>query len=99
MTGGQILQYAKDKNLAFQPGFKINERSKYIPKGDTKVTVDEGTEDEQIVDWSDLANYKGKVNVFEDNTDLGAGDKQGEEFSDSCWFCIRNVWLKLFSRP
>ena len=79
MTGGQILQYAKDKNLAFEPGFKINERSKYIPKGDTKVTVDEGTEDEQIVDWSDLANYKGKVNVFEDNTYLGAGDKQGEE--------------------
>ena len=79
MTGGQILQYAKDKNLAFEPGFKINQKSMYIPKGDTKVTVDEGTENEQIVDWSDLANYQGKVNVFEDNTYLGAGDKQGEE--------------------
>ena len=73
MTGSQILQYAKDKNLNLGPDFKINPYSKFIP--DT-VEVSTG---EDVVEkpFSEILRTEGFQTYEDPKGYLGAEDTQG----------------------
>ena len=66
MTGQQILDFAKSKDLTMAPNvgdqFKINPLSTFIPK---EVTVGEGTENERDISYSDFVNQFG-IPKYED---------------------------------
>jgi len=78
MTGQQILDFAKSKNLTMAPNvgdqFKINPLSTFIPK---EVTVGEGTENERDISYSDFVRQFGIPKYEDQKSFLGGEDTQG----------------------
>ncbi len=75
MTGKQILEFAKDKQLNLGRDFKINPYSKYIPEN-VEVQVGEDTVEKP---FGEIIREKG-FQFYEDPNEeyLGKGDSQGE---------------------
>ena len=81
LTGQQILDFAKTKNLTMTPNigdqFKINPKTMFFPSGDTEIELTSG-EDTFTVPFKDVEKFTGEKIKGEKNY-LGMDDPQGSQ--------------------
>ena len=81
LTGQQILDFAKTKNLTMTPNvgdqFKVNPKTMFYPSGDTEIELTSG-EDTLTVPFKDVEKFTGERIKGEKNY-LGMDDPQGSQ--------------------
>ena len=81
LTGQQILDFAKTKNLTMTPNvgdqFKVNPKTMFYPSGDTEIELTSG-EDTFTVPFKDVEKFTGERIKGEKNY-LGMDDPQGSQ--------------------